>query len=336
MFRKRAMLLRGPQITRLIGMAFAAALLAMAAPPNIARAQAKMIPLKIGVMKIAGLTDVYAAQKLGYFAAQGLDVTIVPAVNGQILLTALNAGDLDVSLAIPGTAMQARDRAGFKLVLAMQNEIAHAHGPDQGALMVRSDSPITSVKELTGKKIGYLQLDNQQWAGIQNVLIKHGVDPKSTREIEIPLPQMQAALEHNLVDAVGPLEPFVSIMLNSHRARVISWNYVESVPNQPNGAFWTTETWFAKNPETIKKFKAAMHASIAYLDTHPEARKALVEEFTGLQSEVVANLIPDLWSDHVVRSDWEKVMKMMVTSGLISPALTFEQLVPASAMDARK
>lgn len=300
------------------------------------RAQPAKTEINVGVIKIAGLSDVYAAQKLGYFADQGLDAKLTFATNGQVLLSALESGSLDITLAIPGTAMQARDRGGYRLVLVSQNEVAHVKGPDQGALVVRYSSPITSVKDLAGKKIGYGQIDNQQWAGIHDVLEKAGVDPKSTQELEVPFPQMPAALDRGLVDAVGALEPFVSAMLNAKQGRVIAWNYSDSVPAQPVGAFWATEDWAAKNRATARKFAAAMHASITYLNAHPDVRKKMVEEFTGMQPEQVANLIPDVWSDRVVRSDWEKTMRMMVQNGLISANLKFTDLVPPSAMDPGK
>lgn len=323
-------------VFHLLPKAFILTLIMTSLTSGAGRAQTTKIPLNVGVMKIAGLSDVYAAQKLGYFADQGLEVKIIPANNGQILLSSLQAGALDVSLAIPGTAMQARDRGGVKLVLVMQNEVAHAKAPDQGAILVRSDSQITSLKQLAGKKIAYGQISNQQWAGIHDILLRNGVDPKSMHELEIPNPQMPSALERGLVDAVAAIEPFVSMIINTKQGRVISWNFVESVPSQPDGAFWATEQWSAKNLTTIEKFNAAMHTSIMYLNAHPDVTKKMVEEFTGMQPEMVANLIPDVWTDRVVRSDWDKTMQMMVRAGLISANLTFNELVPSYAMDPSK
>ncbi len=297
------------------------------------QAQTTKIPIRIGVIKITGITVIYAAQKLGYFAEQGLDATLTPATNGEVLLNALGAGDLDFTLAIPGTAMQARDRAGQKVVLVLQNEVAHAKGPDQGAVLVRNDSGITSMSQLGGKTIGYLSIGNQYSATVHDVLSKHGVDPKTVREVEIPLGQMQGALEKHTVDAVAALEPFVTIINSSKQTRVLSWNYSEAVPSQPVGAFWAMEDWANKNPAIVKKFQTAVRESTQYLETHPEERTKLMEEFTGIQSNLLANLIPDLWSNKVVRGDWENMMKMMVQQNLISPKLTFAEMVPANAMD---
>lgn len=295
-------------------------------------AQQTLAPLNVGVIKIAGLTDVYAGQKLGYFAEQGLEVNVTLANNGQDLLAAQQSGKLDVVLAIPGTAMQARDK-GYKVVLVMQNEVAHHNAPDQGALLVKYDGPITSLKQLEGKKIAFGQLSNQQWAGVRVVLQNAGVKMDTVQEIEVPFPQMPGVLQQGLVEAVAALEPFVSAMIASKQARVLSWNYVESVPGQPNGAFWATEEWSAKNRTTIRKFQIAMHKSIVYLTSHPVEAKTLIAEFTGMRAELIANLIPDVWTDRVVRADWEKTMQLMVGAGLIKKTMTFAELVPAYAMN---
>lgn len=312
--------------------AAAVLILAGAVCTSSGRAQPALTPLNLGIIKIAGLTDAYAAQKLGYFAAEGLDVKTTLANNGQILLTGLLAGDFDIVLAIPGTAMQARNR-GLMVKLVMQNEVAHAKAPDQGGVLVKADGPITNIKQLEGKKIAYAQISNQQWAGVRYVLEKAGVKPETVQDVEMPYPAMDAALQNGTVDAIAQLEPFLSAALNAKKARVLSWNYVESVPSQPDGAFWATDDWSAKNRPAIVKFQRAMHKAIAYLDVHPEVKKALIAEFTGLPEAMLANLIPDVWTDKVVRGDWEKTMQLMVGAGLIKSTLTFSELVPDYAIN---
>ncbi len=310
-----------------------AALMAIVSGASVAQAQTPLIPLNVGVIKIAALADVYAAQKLGYFADQGLDVTLTVANSGQVLLTGLASGTPQITLSIPGTAMQARDKAGYRLVLVSQNEIAHSKAPDQSALIVRYESPIASVKDLGGKKIGYGQIDNQHWAGVHEILAKNGVDPKSTQDVEIPYSQMGSALDRGLVDAVAADEPFVSAIVDAKRGRIVAWNYVDSIPAQPIGAFWATADWAAKNPETVKKFRAAMHRSITYLNAHPDIAMGMIAEFTNLQPDAMAHMTMVLWSDRVVRANWDKTIQMMVRNGLIGPNLKFSDLVPAGAGD---
>lgn len=117
------------------------------------------------------------------------------------------------------------------------------------------------------------------------------------------------------------------------KGRVLSWNFVESVPSQPTGAFWATDEYIAKNPAIVKKFVNAMHKSITYLSAHLDERHKMVTEWTGMKLEVVQNTVPDPWSDKVNRKDWERTIDMLVKAGSLKAPMKFEEIVPPSAMN---
>jgi NitT/TauT family transport system substrate-binding protein len=320
-----------PRLRFLIAAAIAAGLatLNLGAGGN---AQPAKTTIQLGLLKIAGLADAYAADKLGYFAEQGLEVNVTLASSGQDLLAAVQSGKLDIVLAIPGTAMQAREK-GFKVQLVLQNETSNAKAPDQAALLVKPDSPITSIKQLVGKKIAYNAIGNQSWASVRYLMLRNGVDPNSVQDLELSIPQMPGALEQGLVDAIAIVEPFMSATVAAKKGRVLSWNFVESVPNQPTGAFWATDEYIAKNPATIKKFVNAMHKSITYLTAHMDERHKMVVEWTGMKPEVVQNTIPNPWNDKVNRKDWERTIDMLVKGGSLKAPMKFEEIVPPSALN---
>jgi NitT/TauT family transport system substrate-binding protein len=319
-----------PRLRFLIAAALAAGL--VSANLGAGSAQPAKTTINLGLLKIAGLADAYAADKLGYFAEQGLEVVVTTATSGQDLLAAVQSGKLDIVLAIPGTAMQAREK-GFKVQLVMQNEIANAKAPDQAAVLVRPDSPIKSLKDLAGKKIAYNGLGNQAWASVRFLLMKNGIDPNSTQEVELAVPQMPGALEQGLVDAIAVVEPFMSATVNAKKGRVISWNFVESVPRQPDGAFWATDEYIAKNPAIVKKFVNAMHKSIVYLNARPDETRKMVSEWTGMKLEIVQYTVPDLWSDKVNRKDWERTIDMLVKAGSLKAPMKFDEIVSPGAMN---
>jgi NitT/TauT family transport system substrate-binding protein len=297
-------------------------------PLHAVTAQAPLVEVNMAIGKIAGATDIYIADKLGYFKDQGLHVTYTFAQSGNDMVSALQSGKLDIAMAIPGVAFAAREK-GYKLSLIIQNELARDKGPDSGALIVRADSPITSVKQLTGKKVGQVAIGNQVWAAVRVVEQKAGLDVNSVQELEIGFPQMPGALEQGLVDAVAAVEPFTSMMLNSKKGRVISWYYVESVPNQPIGAFWGADDWLAKNPATARKFAAAVHKAIVYLNAHPVETKQYVAEFTGMKPDVVDSMLPIRWNDRVDKAIWARTAQMCVTAGYIKTVLNIDEIVPA-------
>ncbi|MBW7460461.1 ABC transporter substrate-binding protein, partial [Paenibacillus sepulcri] len=107
-------------------------------------APAELTKLKVGVLKIAGLTNVYTAKEQGMFEKNGLDVEMVEFKSGGDAVSAQQSGDVDIILSIPGTAFTAIER-GFDLKVIFQNETAKAQSPDSGSIQVLKDSPIQSV-----------------------------------------------------------------------------------------------------------------------------------------------------------------------------------------------
>ena len=61
-------------------------------------------------------------------------------------------------------------------------------------------------------------------------LEKRGVDPKNIEFQEIPFPQMADALLQKRVDAVWNVEPFVTFMTQSGKAKVLAYPYLDNIP----------------------------------------------------------------------------------------------------------
>ncbi len=291
--------------------------------------------LNIGVLKIAALADILAAQKLGYFDKVGIDVNLTTANNGNDLMTAMQSGKLDIILAIPGVAMRA-DEKGYDATLVFQNELAHAKSPDTGALIVKSDSPITSVKQLAGKKVAHSGIGTQAWAAVVDVEMKNGVDPKSVQDLEVGYPQMPGVLQQGLVDAVAVVDPFTSGILAAKAGRVISWFYVDSVPGQPVGAFWASRAWATKNADIVKRYQTAMHAAVSYMNGHPDEAKNFIVEYTGMNADAVHGMTPIRWDDRVSMPAWNDVAKMLVTTHVLDKMPEFGDIIPSSSVDPGK
>ncbi len=293
------------------------------------------VTLNVGVLKIAALADIYAAQKLGYFDKEGLDVQLTTANNGNDLMTAMQSGRLDVILAIPGVAMRA-DEKGYDATLIFQNELSHTKAPDTGALIVRSDSPITSAHQLAGKKVAHSGIGTQAWASVVDVEMKNGIDPHTVTDLEVSYPQMPGVLQQGLVDAVAAVDPFTSGILAAKAGRVISWFYVDSVPGQPVGAFWASRAWIAKNADVVARYQAAMHAALTYMNAHPDDAKRFISEYTGMNADAVHGMTPIRWDDRVNLLSWNQTAKMLLTTHVLDTMPTFGEMISPSAMDPGK
>src|SRR5262245_7376597 len=115
--------------------------------PTAHAQQQALIPVKVGVLKIAGLANAHAAKIEKMFERNGLDATLVEFRSGAEAAAAQQSGAVEFALTIPGTAMVANER-GFEFLAVFQNEIVYDKGPDSGSVQSLVDSDIKSLKDL--------------------------------------------------------------------------------------------------------------------------------------------------------------------------------------------
>lgn len=137
----------------------------------------------------------YVADKRGYFADEGVSVTLRHHGQGESLLGALAAGQEDVVNAGADEMLQARsqgvDVATFGLMYQEYPVV----------LIVPEDSPITSVEELKGQSVGVPGPFGENWFALKALLKEAGLS-ESDVTIEHIGYTTQAALLTNKVDAV--------------------------------------------------------------------------------------------------------------------------------------
>lgn len=297
------------RISQIIGLA--AALLAAA--PAAAQDQ-KLAPLKVGVLKMAALTNPWVAKERGIFAKNGLDVTLVEFRTGNEAIAAHRGGSVDIVLSIPGTAMTAVER-GFDLVAIAQNEIAQSKGPDTGSVQVLKDSPYHTLADLAGKKIAVSGLHSQKTVAMQTLFRRAGVDVDKLQLIEIPFPSQFDALKSKQVDAVDTVDPYTTQLIASGLGRVIAWDYTDSIPEQPLGAWFAKSTYIKANPKAVEGFTKSIKESIEYMLADPARARAEVVAYTGLPSGLVKDMPMIGWDYKVKAGKWQAVVDMMVENG---------------------
>lgn len=301
---------------RAIHAAWLGLLTAALAGPLAASAQQspKLTPLKVGVLKMAALTNPWVAKQRGIFERNGLDVTLVEFRSGNEAISAHRGGSVDVVLAIPGTAMTAIER-GFDLVAIAQNEIAQKQGPDTGSVQVLKDSPYKALADLAGKKIAVSGLHSQKTVAMQTVFRNAGVDPAKLVLVEIPFSSQADALKSKQVDAINTVDPYTTQVLAMGLGRVIAWDYVDSIPEQPLGAWFARSTFTKSNPDVIDRFNKSIKESIDYMWADQNRARSEVVAYTGLDAALVKEMPMIGWDYKVRLEKWQAVVDMMVANG---------------------
>jgi NitT/TauT family transport system substrate-binding protein len=285
----------------------ALASLVFAAP---ASAQERPLKLNVGTLKFSASVDLWIAKQTGMFAKNGLDVTLTEFRNGQEAIAAQRGGMVDICLVIPGIAMQAAER-GFDLVVVAQNETAKAAPPDSGSIIVLKDSPYHKLADLAGKRISTSGLHGQQTIAAQLVLKRAGVDLTKIQLTEAPTPSQPDILKSKRVDAIVTVDPYTTLLQTSGVGRVLSWHFVESIPEQPIGAWYATSAFVKKNPEIAARFARTIREAIEYVNADKARTRKYVAEYTGLDPALINSMPLNKW-DYRVRPDrWQAVADML-------------------------
>ncbi len=174
---------------------------AAAAALAVASGGAPAAPLTLALAELPAFAPAQIAAAEGYFAAEGLELTILPCVNGSACLQLMTEGRAQLATV-----------ADIPLVLA-----AHAGVPFQiiatmgastrdNSLVARSDRGIRSPADLQGKRIGFVPGTSGHYF-TDSFLLYHGIARSSITRVALDPATAAEQLARGEVDAAGLYQP---------------------------------------------------------------------------------------------------------------------------------
>jgi NitT/TauT family transport system substrate-binding protein len=219
--------------------------------------------LNVGMLPVADAAQLKIAIDRGLFKAQGLTVKPQILQGGAEAIPKLKSGNLDLSFGayVPFFMAQAAGAINLRIVAD-----AFQSAPGTHVILVAKDSPIHSIKDLTGKKVGVNVKHNLSSLMVQATLQPSGIKLDDDKNfVPIPFPQMETALKTHSVDAVQAVEPFNTQLQKSIGARLITDLSQGPTVNFPVAGFATTQEFAKKNPKTVAAFQRAIAAAQALI-----------------------------------------------------------------------
>lgn len=272
--------------------------------------------LRVGVIPIAGLTPIYAANKLGYFKEEGLEVSIEISSGGAQSLPLVVQGTLQISNA-PVVSVALANQQGFDLRMLPPSLDEKRTAPGQTAELVLKDGPIKTVADLKGKRIAVNTINSVNWLYDRAFLRKHGLDPTQVTYVEVPFPSMIDTLLRGNVDAINVPAPFQQIAMGTGKVEALGYPFFEIQPGVEITAFAASAKWLDKNPITTAAFVQAMRRGVEYLRKNPAEAKVLIAEYTKSKPELVNQIAIDDWSTTLSSDDVAKTLAVMQQEGLL-------------------
>jgi NitT/TauT family transport system substrate-binding protein len=255
--------------------------------PAIGQQSAPSTTIRVGALPQEVSAEIFYGLDMGFFSRQGLDVQLTLFSNGSAIAAGVASGSLDVGLSDLISIISAHARGVPFVYIApglVQSEKAPAFG-----IVVRGDSKIRGPKDMNGKTFGVNGLNNISVIPTRAWIDRNGGDSKTIKWVEIPMPSMQAALAQGTVDATLPNEPALSASVAAgNRAIFMDKNAI--APVYLLSGWVTTREWIAKNPETARRFVAAIRETAEWANQNHAASAPILSKYTKIPESVITHM----------------------------------------------
>lgn len=264
----------------------------------------------------AAILPSVVAMKKGFFEKHGLKIEETTVQNIGTLPTALGTS-FDIVQA-PATAIIAARDQGINLQVISGTSEQTEENPTT-SLLVAADSDIQSVKDLEGKSIGAITVSGTIHLATLYWLKQEGVDLDSLKVREVDLPTQADQLAAGRVDAVETVTTFRTGMLESGKVRDLG-NPMTKISPKFGSLYWAADQeWAAANPGVLEKFRAALGEAIDYIDQNEAEAREILQEFTGLPDEVIAQTVLSTFTTEAREGDMELWLDVMLEVGNFKP-----------------
>jgi NitT/TauT family transport system substrate-binding protein len=280
----------------------------------------------VATFPFAASAPLFLGMKKGFFEKEGLNVKPSMQVSGPVAITTVVSHENEIGFSSSVPLLIARSK-GLPVRVISPGELAGKDVKHAGsAVVVNADSPIHNAKDLEDKTIGVVALKDIGDPTIKESLRKRGADPSKLKFVEIPFPDMNAALEAGRVDAAWVVEPFTSEAL-ANGARVISYNYVETSPDLTIALYFTTEEFEEQDPKTVAAFSAAMRKSLAYAQSNPAEVRKVIPTYTEIPASVANTIVLPTWKPDINRPKLRLLIDLSKRYGLLEDKPSLEELI---------
>lgn len=283
----------------------------------------------VGVMPLVDLAPLYLGVEQGIFADHGLELDLQPAQGGAAIIPAVTSGQQQFGFSNPTSLLVAASKGLDVRFIAPGGSSTGDEATDYGATVVLPDADIESAADLEGHTVAVNTLNNISDSTVKEAVRNAGGDPSKVEFVEMPFPNMVAAVQQGTVDSAFLVEPFLTMGM-ADDLKPVFWNWMEVSPDLMASSYFTTGSLAEEDPELVAAFRDAMAESAIYAEENPEETRAILETYTTIPAETVAELRLPRWVDSVNTESLERLIEVSSEDGLLDGELSVDDVVLSS------
>ena len=213
-------------------------------------------------------------------------------------------------------------------------------------IMVRTESPYQKFAELRGKRIAIPSRFAVDFLFLRKMLARENMSPADIEIVEMPPPDMPAALYAKAVDAYCTGEPFGAAAQSAGYARVLRMTRDEW-RNYICCCLTVREELIQENRPLVQDLVNQIQAAGNWLDATHDNRNKAVQIASGKnffnQDPKILQFVMDNPTDRVtygdlrmIREEFEDLMQLSIEAGTIKHPIAYETYIDDSFVKAAK
>jgi ABC-type nitrate/sulfonate/bicarbonate transport system substrate-binding protein len=283
--------------------------------------------LTVGTLPIVDVAPVHLAIAEGLFEDEGLTVTPEVMQGGAAAIPALQGGDLDIAFgAWPSFLIANQQGIGLQ---AVSDGVAATPGFTEFLAAGGSDLE-DNPAGMAGTTVALNTLGNLGELALRATLQDAGLEYSDVTAVELPFPDMGAALDGGTVDVIWAVEPGVTGNKTNLGAVTVIDSYVDEMEGFPVAGYFVTTEFAEQNPNTVAAFTRAIQAAAEMLNEDTQVVIDTVGTYTELPPELVEQLAFPEYRGVLDVAELERVYESLLEFEMIEEGLDVGSLVLTS------
>ena len=278
----------------------------------------------------------YVAIEEGYFADEGIDLTLITGFGADKTMTALLTGEADIGF------------MGSESTIYTYKEGASDYAVNFAQLTQRAGNFLVSrepIEDFTwdmliGKDVLGGRAGGMPEMVFEYILKKNNIDPANDLSIDqsIDFGSTAAAFSGGQGDFLVEFEPHATSLEAKGDGYVVA-SLGEDSGYVPYTAFSARKSYIEKNPEVIESFTRALQKGMDYVQTHTPAEiaKAIAPQFAETDLATIETIVAryaaqDTWKSDLVFSEdsFTLLENILEEAGELDGRVPYDDLVDTS------
>lgn len=276
----------------------------------------------------------YVAIEEGYFAEEGLDLTLVTGFGADKVLTALISGEADIGFMGAEASIYAYQEGATDPAVNFAQLTQRAGN----FLVAREEMPDFKWENLKGKKVLGGRKGGMPEMVFEYILKNNGIDPAADLEIDqsIDFGSTAAAFTGDASAAFTvEFEPSATALEKEGAGYVVASLGVDS-GYVPYTSYSAKTSFLNENPQVIQSFTTALQKGMDYVQSHTpeEIAQVIAPQFPETDLDTLTTIVTryyeqDTWKDNLVfeQDSFELLQDILESAGELSERVDYEQLV---------